>query len=181
MIIPAASTLTIRLTANPLLGTVSRRQKRSLAVWTMAGLSHVDSPGCEGEISEENQNHGEDARRNENSLYATAVRPQVMANLVGASFMPSKVWLLLESAKGRPDLLALGDCGFGHSQNLMDLYAAQLRCDDTFFVLRESFYLSQTVSAHTLPAVDTGTGKCRTPRGSGQSSNSGCYGTLGEM
>jgi hypothetical protein len=62
VIIPAATTLTIRLTANPLLGTVSRRQKRSLAVWTMAGLSHVDSPGCEGEISEENQNHGEDAR-----------------------------------------------------------------------------------------------------------------------
>ena len=59
VIIPAATTLTIRLTANPLLGTISRRQKRSLAVWTMAGLSHVDSPGCEGEISEENQNHGE--------------------------------------------------------------------------------------------------------------------------
>jgi hypothetical protein len=59
---PRDADVTIRLTANPLLGTVSGRQKRTLAVWTTAGVAQVDSSGFEGEISEENQNHGEDAR-----------------------------------------------------------------------------------------------------------------------
>jgi hypothetical protein len=62
VIIHATPTLTIRLTANPLLGTVSGRQKRTLAVRTTAGLAQVGSSGFEGEISEENQKHGEDAR-----------------------------------------------------------------------------------------------------------------------
>jgi len=62
VIIRATPTLTIRLTANPLLGTVSGRQKRTLAVRTTAGLAQVDSSGFEGETSEENQHHSEDAR-----------------------------------------------------------------------------------------------------------------------
>ncbi len=62
VMIRATPTLTIRLTANPLLGTVSGRQKRTLAVGTTAGLAQVDSSGFEGEISEENQIHAEDAR-----------------------------------------------------------------------------------------------------------------------
>jgi hypothetical protein len=62
VIIRATPTLTFRLTANPLLRTVSGRQKRTLAVWTTAGLAQVDSSEFEGGISEENQNHREDAR-----------------------------------------------------------------------------------------------------------------------
>jgi hypothetical protein len=50
----AALALAIRPTANSLLGTVPRRQKRALAVKTTAGLVHVDSSGFEQEIPEEN-------------------------------------------------------------------------------------------------------------------------------
>jgi hypothetical protein len=43
----AALALAIRPTANSLLGTVPRSQKRALAVKTTAGLVHVDSSGFE--------------------------------------------------------------------------------------------------------------------------------------
>jgi hypothetical protein len=62
VIIRATPTLTIRLTANPLLETINGRQKRPLTVWTTAGLAQVDSSGFEDGIPEENQSHAEDAR-----------------------------------------------------------------------------------------------------------------------
>jgi len=45
--IRTALALTIRPTANSLLGTVPRREKEALAVKTTAGLVHVDSAGFE--------------------------------------------------------------------------------------------------------------------------------------
>src|SRR5947207_11988775 len=47
VIIRATPTLTIRLTANPLLGTVSGRQKRTLAVRTTAGPAPAPQYGVE--------------------------------------------------------------------------------------------------------------------------------------
>jgi len=45
--IGAAAALTLRLTANSLLGTARRRQKGTLAVKTTTGLAHMDSSGFE--------------------------------------------------------------------------------------------------------------------------------------
>src|SRR5437762_12915530 len=53
VIMRATPTLTIRLTANPLLGTVSGRQKRTLAVRTTGDLSHVAASGLEGDTPDE--------------------------------------------------------------------------------------------------------------------------------
>ena len=62
MIIASASALALRPTADDLLRTVSGGHKRTLAVRTTAGLVQADSSELEGEISEENQNHDQDAR-----------------------------------------------------------------------------------------------------------------------
>jgi hypothetical protein len=48
VIFGAAPTLTLRLTADDLLGTICRRQKNTLAVGTTAGLAQADSSGIMG-------------------------------------------------------------------------------------------------------------------------------------
>jgi hypothetical protein len=48
VIIGAAPTLALRLTADDLLGTENRRHKRILAVRTTAGLAQADSSGMMG-------------------------------------------------------------------------------------------------------------------------------------
>jgi hypothetical protein len=75
VIIALAPALTLWLTADPLLGTIYRRYKRTLAVRTAAGLVQADSSELEGEISEENPNHDQDARETKTDFTLRRTEP----------------------------------------------------------------------------------------------------------
>jgi len=86
--IRAALALTIRPTANSLLGTVPRREKEALAVKTTAGLVHVDSSWFKQKIPEENRNAGKGAREIRNGYVITDGNQLVLA----AVSMLQKMW-----------------------------------------------------------------------------------------
>jgi hypothetical protein len=62
VIIAPAPALTLWLAAHPLLATIHRRRKRTLAVRTTVSLVQADSSGSEGETPEENRNQATQAR-----------------------------------------------------------------------------------------------------------------------
>jgi hypothetical protein len=96
--IRAALALTIRLAANPLLGTVPRRQKGALAVKTTTSFAHVGSSDESSRNPRGNSKPDSKAREIRNGYAITDGSPRILA-------IPKRRWTFSESEVWRRPML----------------------------------------------------------------------------